>query len=224
MYTDLVFYFLFLSLLSLSPLSLFICFKTPLTSTLANWLHAPQPIVPSVLLPSAIPTTILLLPPSQPSFSPIHCSLFGHHPQIMNTTKTQYLRTLPHHYRPCHHLLFFIHSIFICSLLPPSSCLNPLVLSSFSSSLISSPSSMVLWPSCGPRCLWPADMSRLHSTVLHSAPSLFPCPLFPTSLWPPAPLLPLLSLKSVTPHCLFILFGTLSSFHLLFFFFLYYYC
>ena len=79
---------------------------------------------------------------------------------------------------------------------------------------------MVLWPSCGPRCLWPADMSRLHSTVLHSAPSLFPCPLFPLPLWPPAPLLPLLSLKSVTPHCLFILFGTLSSFHLLF----YYYC
>lgn len=100
------------------------------------------------------------------------------------------------------------------------SSLSPLVLSSFSSSLISSPSSMVLWPSCGPRCLWPADMSRLHSTVLHSAPSFFPSPLFPIPLWPPAPLLPLLSLKSVTPHCLFILFGTLSSFHLLF----YYYC
>lgn len=42
-----------------------------------------------------------------------------------------------------------------------------------------STSSMVLWPSCGPRCLWPADMSRLHSTVLHSAPSfsLVPCSL-----------------------------------------------
>lgn len=80
-----------------------------------------------------------------------------------------------------------------------------------------SPSSMVLWPSCGPRCLWPADMSRLHSTVLHSAPSLFPCPLFPLPFFGPLPRCSLLlSLKSVTPHCLFILFGTLSSFHLLF--------
>lgn len=56
-------------------------------------------------------------------------------------------------------------------------------------------------------------------TPLHCPPlrsvffplSLIPLPLF----WPPDPLLPLLSLKSVTPHCLFILFGTLSSFHLL---------
>lgn len=53
-----------------------------------------------------------------------------------------------------------------------------------------SPSSMVLWPSCGPRCLWPADMSRLHSTVLHSAPSLFPCPLFPLPFLAPCPAAP----------------------------------
>lgn len=80
-----------------------------------------------------------------------------------------------------------------------------------------SPSSMVLWPSCGPRCLWPADMSRLHSTVLHSAPSLFPCPCSLSPFGPLPRCSLLLSLKSVTPHCLFILFGTLSSFHLLFF-------
>lgn len=182
-------------------------------------------MVPPVLLPSAIPvtTTTLLLPPAHPTlFLPNSLFPIWTSPTNYNHNQNTILvRTPPppnHHHLLFHHL-FFLHLIYICPLLPLSCCLNPLVLS-FSSSLISSPSSMVLWPSCGPRCLWPADMSRLHSTVLHSAPSFFPCPLFPTPLWPPDPLLPLLSLKSVTPHCLFILFGTLSSFHLLF----YYYC
>jgi len=33
-------------------------------------------------------------------------------------------------------------------------------------------------------------MSRLHSTVLHSAPSLFPCPLFPYPPLAPCPAAP----------------------------------
>lgn len=64
--------------------------------------------------------------------------------------------------------------------------------------------------------LWtspPVDMSRLHCPPLHSV--FFP--LSPPPLFGPLPRCSsLLSLKSVTPHCLFILFGTLSSFHLLF--------
>ena len=53
------------------------------------------------------------------------------------------------------------------------------------------------------------------STPLSSTPFRLFSPVPPL----PALLLPLLSLKSVTPHCLFILFGTLSSFHLLFLFY-----
>lgn len=90
------------------------------------------------------------------------------------------------------------------------------------SSLHSLPSSSPLLPPW--YCGLPVDLAACglrtcpDSTPLSStAPSLFPVPSPFLFL---APLLPLLSLKSVTPHCLFILFGTLSSFHLLF----YYYC
>lgn len=63
----------------------------------------------------------------------------------------------------------------------------------------------------------------LHCPPLRSVS--FPLSPVPSPLFGPLPRCSLLlSLKSVTPHCLFILFGTLSSFHLLFFFFFYYYC
>lgn len=69
MYTDLVFTSFFLSLPSLSPSPSFFVLK-PLTSTLANWLHAPWPIVPSVDL-SPLPLLLLLqpliLPPTYPT-------------------------------------------------------------------------------------------------------------------------------------------------------------
>lgn len=58
----------------------------------------------------------------------------------------------------------------------------------------------------------------LHCPPLRSVS--FPLSPVPSPLFGPLPRCSLLlSLKSVTPHCLFILFGTLSSFHLLFFFF-----
>lgn len=135
-----------------------------------------------LLFPSAILLfTTTLPPPTQPYFSMI--KMFPIWMPPTNSKKTPLVQTFTSCPQP----------VFIPPPLPPSPvpssmsfCLNSFVLSSFCSFLISSPSSMVLWPSCGPRCLWPADMSRLHSTVLHCSVS-FPCSLPLPFFGPAAP-------------------------------------
>lgn len=212
----------FFSLFFLSPFSLFFVLKHPFTSTIANWLHAPWPIVPSVhlLLPSATPVYTVTSP-----FPPNHPTLYN----VPNMVPLHNIEKKPKKNKTkLWHFIWFpwlCHHLSTHYILSSTSPVPPLVLFSCPSVLSSSSSSLMpLLPpwycglpvdlaACGLRTC--PDSTPLSSTPLRLFP-LFPVPSPP--LWPPpAPLLPLLSLKSVTPHCLFILFGTLSSFHLLYF-------
>lgn len=111
----------------------------------------------------------------------------------------------------CPSTIFFLPPHLRLSLIPPlSRCLNPLLLLLFSlHSLRPSCLSFLhgtvafLWTSLPVAC--GHVPTPLHCPPLRSVS--FPLSPVPSPLWPPAPLLPLLSLKSVTPHCLFILFG-----------------
>lgn len=215
MYTDLVFFLLPFSLSSLLCPPLPLCFKTPSPQLLPTDCTPHDQLFPlssSPLCHSSVTTTQPFLPNS---LSPIWTPPTNWKRNKNTTLASHFAIICPFAiFLSSTSSLFFLlsHALF------KSSTPSPLVLSSFSSSL------MPLLPPW--YCGLPVDLAACglrtcpDSTPLSSAPSLFPCPLFPIPLWPPAPLLPLLSLKSVTPHCLFILFGTLSSFHLLF----YYYC
>lgn len=177
------------------------------------------PPLPSVTTTTTLPPThpIPFLPyPLSPIWSPP--TKWKHNKNTLAPLLSLWFATV------CPSTIFFLPPHLRLSLIPPlSRCLNPLLLLLFSlHSLRPSCLSFLhgtvafLWTSLPVAC--GHVPTPLHCPPLRSVS--FPLSPVPSPLWPPAPLLPLLSLKSVTPHCLFILFGTLSSFHLLF----YYYC
>lgn len=133
------------------PLSLFFVLKPPHLNSCQLTARPTTNCSFCPPLPSATPLLLLqplLPPPTQPSFFPIHCPQFGHHPQIKNATKTQHW----HLFGPPDFAIICLSSTSsssFFSLLPPLSCCsNPLLL------LLSSLHS--LRPSC---------LSFLHGTV-----------------------------------------------------------